>query len=72
MTALLDSMRTSPSAATAIGDGGGGEDAAAARGPQSVQSVPNTHMPYSAPEPPSSQSPSLLAEHVLEHVVLES
>jgi hypothetical protein len=37
------------------GDGGGGR----MRGPQSVQSLPRGHELNSAPEPPSSQSPSL-------------
>ena len=41
---------------------GGGEglgEAARTRAPQSLQSVPNSHMVYSAPAPPSSHSPSL-------------
>lgn len=46
----------------AIGEGVG------ARGPQSVQSVPRSHMAYSLPRPPSSQSPSEATRHVLEHV----
>jgi hypothetical protein len=36
------------------GEGGGGDT----RGPQSVQSVPRVQIEYSAPAPPSSQSPS--------------
>ena len=36
------------------------------RGPQSVQSVPPAHSEYSAPPPPSSQSPSPKDSHVLE------
>ncbi len=42
------------------GDGEGG-----GRGPQSVQSWPSTQLVYSAPGPPSSQSPSLLYAHAL-------
>ena len=39
-------------------EGGGGGDGALALGPQSTQSVEIAHMLYSAPSPPSSQSPS--------------
>ncbi len=37
---------------------GGGPQLPARRGPQSAQSVQAVQMPYSAPLPPSSQSPS--------------
>ena len=50
-----------------LGGGGGGGPP---RGPQSTQSVPREHEEYSAPGPPSSQSPSLLYRHVLLHGVL--
>ena len=39
---------------------------AAVREPQSAQSVPQVHAVYSEPAPPSSQSPSLAAEHVFD------
>jgi hypothetical protein len=41
-----------------IDGGGGGPQLPARRGPQSAQSVQAVQMPYSAPLPPSSQSPS--------------
>ena len=37
---------------------GGGPQLPTRRGPQSAQSVQAVQMPYSAPLPPSSQSPS--------------
>jgi hypothetical protein len=37
------------------------------RGPQSTQSVPRLQMAYSAPGPPSSQSPSEATVQVSEH-----
>ena len=41
------------------GDEGGGEGGAGGRGvKQSMQSVPESHVEYSAPGPPSSHSPS--------------
>lgn len=44
---------------------------AAVREPQSAQSVPQVHAVYSEPRPPSSQSPSLAAEHVFEQPLPE-
>ena len=43
---------------------GDGDGARPVRGPQSVQSVPQAHMLNSAPDPPSSQSPSDAKAHV--------
>ncbi len=46
--------------------GEGGEDGeGGGRGPQSVQSWPRSQSLYSAPGPPSSQTPSLLNGHAL-------
>ena len=39
------------------------------RPPQSTQSVPEGHMVYSAPMPPSSQSPSDAYTHVFVHCI---
>ena len=59
------------------GNGGGGEGRGGGglwlkvqpeRGPQSAQSVQGVQMPYSAPLPPSSQSPSEAKLQVLTHV----
>merc|ERR1719502_2600083 len=55
-----------------LGDGGGGEAVGVElRGPQSAQSLPSGHVPldtrYSAPGPPSSQSPSCAYVQVSEH-----
>jgi hypothetical protein len=51
------------SAQPVYGDGGGGDGdgggGGGMRGPQSMQSLPRGHELNSAPEPPSSQSPSL-------------
>ena len=48
------------------GDTEGGATAGA-RGPQSVQSVPNGQKEYAAPTPPSSQSPSVAKLHASLH-----
>ena len=48
--------------------GGGGGRPTRPDPPQSVQSVPRAHVPYSLPGPPSSQSRSSAKRHLLEHI----
>ena len=51
----------------ASGGDGGGDGTCTCRGSQSVQSSPYEHELYSAPGPPSSQSPSEANQHASSH-----
>ena len=65
----LEQISPRPQAALEVQLGGVGRTPpmpGVVRSPQSAQSVPIVQMEYSLPEPPSSQSRSLLARHVLE------
>ena len=73
-------MSTALTSGGGEGDGGGGEGEGGSgdgdregqevneRGPQSRQSVPQSHIEYSLPVPPSSQTPLYALPHALVHM----